>query len=428
MMRALFVACVVTSQVAAQTPVGIAAVDSAYVARAAWTRAIRADDLTVSRREIARASAAWPTQQSYLWGRALFAARARDTAGTLSALAAYADLGLGRDLSPPEFDFTRALPTFKRLAARHDDNRSPLVRSDIVRQLHDSTFWPEGIDYDPVDRSYYLAGVRHGTVARVDSSGGVTQLWPGDSLRLGAVMGVRVDRTQRILWVTTSGVPQNATFQPRDTALASLLKVDLASGRILRVWDFPVAPGGHVLGDLAIGPEGDIWISDSMQPVLYRLRNNTETIESYRSPLFRSLQGVAPSPDGSKLFIADFSHGLLRMDLPSGNVSRLGDVPHSTSLGCDGLAWYHGSIIAVQNGVIPARVVRFHLAKGERAIERVEVIDRNVAIADEPTIGTIVGDRFVYVANSQWEKHDDAGRPRAGARLTPTVLLAVPLK
>lgn len=413
----------------AQVPIGIPSVDSATAARAAWSRAVRADDLAVSRREVDRAAAAWPTQPTYVWSKAVFAARSLDTAGAFAALGEYADLGLGRDLAAaPELAFLRTLPTYSALAARHDARRGPLVRSEVVSRLQDSTFWPEGVDYDPVEKTYYLAGIRHGTIARLDTSGKSKLLWPGDSLRRGAVMGVRVDAKRRVLWATTSGVPQNATFQPADTALASLLKIDLTSGRVIREWHFPVAGGGHVLGDAAIGPDGDVWISDSIQPLLYRLRSGPGTLETYRSPLFRSLQGVVVAPNNSSVFIADYSHGLLLMDLPSGRVSRLADAPHSTSLGCDGLAWYRGSIIAVQNGVTPARIVRFHLKAGGRAIERVEVIDRNTTIADEPTIGTIVGNRFVYVANSQWEKHDERGRKRPEAKLTEPVLLGVPLR
>ena len=419
--------CAFAASLRAQTR--IPAVDSAAAARAAWSRAVRADDLAVSRREVERAAAAWPTQAAYVWGRVIFAARARDTAAVFAALRDYADLELGRDLAAvPELDFIRTTPAFGKLASRHADNRAALARSVPVATLSDSTFWAEGVDYDPVDETYYIADVRHGTVARVGRGGREKLLWPRDSLRLGAAMGVRVDAKGRTLWVTTSGVPQNATFQPRDTALAFLLAVDLRTGRIARKWELPVVPGGHVLGDLAIGPRGDIWITDSVQPALYRLRVGSDTLETIRSPLFRSLQGVVVTPDNATLFVADYSHGLLRMDIASGALARLADAPHSTSLGCDGLAWYRGSLVAVQNGVWPARVVRFHLTADQRAISRAEVIDRNVPLADEPTIGTIVNDRFVYVANSQWEKHDEAGRVRAGVTLAPARLLAVPLK
>jgi len=67
------------------------------------------------------------------------------------------------------------------------------------------------------------------------------------------------------------------------------------------------------------------------------------------------------------------------------------------------------------------------LSDDGRRVTRVEVLDRNIALADEPTIGALVGDDFVYVANSQWSKHDDRGRRVASRVLTPARLLSVPI-
>jgi hypothetical protein len=170
-----------------------------------------------------------------------------------------------------------------------------------------------------------------------------------------------------------------------------------------------------------------VFITDSGDPVLYRLRAGTDTLEPLRHPLFRSLQGVAPSPAGDVVFVADYSHGLLRVELGSGEVHRLADAPGSTSLGIDGIALDRGAIIAVQNGVAPARIMRFVLGASGRDIVRAEILDRHSTVADEPTIGTIVGGDFVYVANSQWEKYDGTGKRIAGTVLRSPVLLAVPL-
>jgi hypothetical protein len=284
------------------------------------------------------------------------------------------------------------------------------------------------MDYDPRTGAYYLGSIRRRTAVRVDRDGTTHDLWPAESNRIGAVLGVRVDGARRRIWATTSGMKQMAGYAPGDSAIAALLRIDARTGRVERRWDLPAVPGGHVLGDLALGPRGEVWMSDSNEPVLYRLRPGADTLDRFRHPLFRSLQGMAPTRDGRFVYLADYSHGLLRVRVSDGSVIRLADAPGSTSLGCDGIVLYRGSIVAVQNGVAPARVVRFALSSAGDSIVSARVLDQQPALAPEPTIGTVVGDRFVYVANSQWEKHDDAGRPRAGARLTPTVLLAVPLK
>ena len=105
----------------AQAATGIAVVDSASVARAAWARAAAAlqhADSVTARLEVAHAATSWPVQPEYLWANAVLAARAHDTAGAVDALEAYAALGLGRDLRvEPSFRFLATAPDFIRLAA-----------------------------------------------------------------------------------------------------------------------------------------------------------------------------------------------------------------------------------------------------------------------------------------------------------------------
>ena len=239
-------------------------------------------------------------------------------------------------------------------------------------------------------------------------------------------MGVRLDPRRKVLWATMSALPQMDAYQTADSGRAALLMVRISDGVIVRRWDLPTT-ASHVLGDVAVGPAGDVLMTDSNEPVLYRLRSERDTLERITHPLFRSLQGMAPSPNPRVVYVADYSHGLLRVDLRSRDVRRVADAPGSTSLGCDGIAWYRNSIVAVQNGVAPARVMRFYLDASGTRMTKAEVIDRNVPLADEPTIGTVVRDEYIYVANSQWEKHTAAGERIARIPLTAPVLLALPL-
>jgi hypothetical protein len=411
---------------------GMAIVDSAATARAAWGRAntaSRANDLAAARTAAAEAARAWPTQEAYVWGGAVLAAQAHDTAATLRALDAYANLGLGRDLRahPATAPYT-TLAQFSDVVRRHDDNRAPVAMGRPQTVIADTTFWPEGFDADPRTGRYYIGSVRHRTIAEVDArTGAVRELIPRDTADVGAILGVRVDPDRSALWATTSGIPQMEGYQPRDSAIAALLLVRLPDGVILGRWNLPPSPGGHVLGDLAVGPNGDVYVTDSSEPVFYRLRPRGDTLEALRNPLFRSLQGIAPTPDGRVAYVADYSHGLLRIDLATGAVSRLADAPNSTSLGCDGLNWDRGALICVQNGVQPARVMRFALGADGWRIEGAELLDRNSRIADEPTIGAVVRGEFVYVGTSQWNKYDDRGARVAGTRLAPVIVLRVPL-
>ncbi|HEX9563068.1 MAG TPA: hypothetical protein VF981_03825 [Gemmatimonadaceae bacterium] len=415
-----------------QGPTGHPATDSAAVARSAYARAVaalREADTPTARRELARAASAWPTQPAYVWGRAVLALRTADTATVLDALTRYADLGLGRDLqSDSALAALAARPAFRAVAARHAAQSAPLARSRPRIVLPDSTFFPEGMDVDSRTGLVYVASVRHRTIAELTPRGDyIREIFPREGVGLGAMLGVRVDAKRGVLWVTMAGIPQMAGFAPADSDRNALLRVRLPYGEIDGRWFLPPSPSGHTLGDVAIGPLGDVYATDSRDPVLYRLAADTDSLEPMRHPLFRSLQGIAPAPGGQMVFVADYSHGLLRADMLSGEVVRIADAPGMTSLGCDGIAWYDGSIIAVQNGVSPPRVMRFDLDSAWTRIVRARVLDRNTAIADEPTIGVVLGDEFVYVANSQWEKYDDAGRRVPRTALRKPVLLSLPL-
>jgi sugar lactone lactonase YvrE len=347
----------------------------------------------------------------------------------IASLDRYAAYGIGRSLrGDSAFMRYRGLRRFDRAVARVEANLLPVVRSRPLATLPDSTFWAEGVDYDARTKRFYVASVRHRTIAELSADGSVRELWARGLPGIGAMLGVRVDRVRGVLWATTSGITQMEGHSPADSGIAALLRIRVADGAIEKRWDLAPSARGHVLGDLAIASNGDVYLTDSSEPFMYRLRAKADTLERIASPLFRSLQGVAPTLDGRSVFIADYSHGLLVLDVASGAVTRLADAPASTSLGCDGIVLdTRGAIIAVQNGVSPARVMRFVVDAKRRRITKATVLDRNLFVADEPTIGTIAEGRFVYVANSQWEKYGENGVRKAGVPLTATVLLALPL-
>lgn len=417
----------------AQASSGIPAVDSAAVARTMWReagRALRAGDTTAAAGAIARAAAAWPVQPAYLVAHAQFSAVRGDDAALVAALNALTQLESGAGAVDDSAVARRAALNPAVAAARTALERAlaPRARSTTLHTITDSLVYAEGVDADPRGGRLYVASIRRRTVLEVDRNGAVRDLGLRRHALVGAIMGVRFDPRERVLWVTTVGIPQMEGFAPADSTIAALLRVRIADGTIERRWDLPAEAQGHVPGDLAIGPRGDIFVTDSRAPVVYHLRPGAATFERITHPLFRSLQGAAATPDGAALYVADYSHGLMRVALDGHAVLRLADPAGATTLGLDGIVLHRGAIVGVQNGIAPPRIVRFTLNADGRGITRAEVLDRNVPLADEPTIGTVLDDAFIYVANSQWEKYDDGGRRRPGTVLAPTVLLRLPLR
>ena len=407
--------------------------DSAQRARSAFRLAMAAyaqHDLVSARREMLRAAEAWPTQQVYLEAAAKLAAMTGDTADAVRWLDRLAELGIGTPVrTDTVFRVLGAAPAFVAAAARLDAATAPAVRSIVRLTVADTTLHPEGIAFDSRHGRFFVGSVRQRRVVAVERDGRVHDFVPARSDGLGGVFGMAVDSVRRVLWVATTASPRMEGFTPADSGRVGVYGYDLDTGRLMRsAWMPRDSSVAHTFGDLAVAPNGDVYVSDSEAPWILRLASGSDSLVRFVThPLFRSLQGMAITPDGATMYVADYAHGLLAISLVSRTVTPLGSPGTMIVLGVDGLYWHRGALVGVQNGVVPARAVRFCLDSSGRSVRRLELLDRNPAVADEPTLGAVVGDSLFYIATSAWEKYDDSGKRIANTRLRPVTVLGLSL-
>jgi sugar lactone lactonase YvrE len=130
-----------------------------------------------------------------------------------------------------------------------------------------------------------------------------------------------------------------------------------------------------------------------------------------------SAQGLALSADGRYLYVADYGGGLYAYDLQGRRLLRVHAPADVCVYGIDGMLRHGRDLVATQNGVQPQRVVRYKLDGSGLAIASAEVLAANNESLPEPTLLTTAGRALYLVANSQWSRFDDQGRPLAGAVL-----------
>ena len=408
-----------------------AGVDSASAARrhyASARTAVRAGDLAEAQRMLDAAMRAWPTQSAYAASLATVAARRDDKAMLVTALNRLAVLEAGAEILHDSAIVAVAARNASVAAAHRRLERAvqPQADSHVEITLADSTMFPEGAALNPRNGALYVTSIRHRTIVEIDAKGRERDVLPRGRPELGAMLAVRVDADGEHLWATMVGHPYMQGYTAADSALAALVRIRISDGKVVGRWDFD-ANTKHIPGDLAVAPNGDVFISDSQSPVLYRLRPGAKQFEPITHAYFRSLQGMAIAGGGRTMYLADYSHGLLRLDLTSGGVQLVKHADSISTRGLDGIVLHGSSIIAVQNGSMPARIVRYELDSMGTAIRSARTIDRQPDIADEPTNGMIVGNDFVYIANSQWEKYDGKGNRLASRALHPPRLLRLPL-
>ena len=83
-----------------------------------------------------------------------------------------------------------------------------------------------------------------------------------------------------------------------------------------------------------------------------------------------------------------------------------------------GSTFDRGTLISVQNGASPERVVAFTLDPTLSEVAAETILERSTETLGDPTHGVVVGKDFYYIANSGWDILDDHGNPKPGAKPT----------
>ncbi|HSB10526.1 MAG TPA: hypothetical protein VLM38_13645 [Blastocatellia bacterium] len=327
----------------------------------------------------------------------------------------------------PDFGSIKESAEFKEILKRFEGNNGPIINSSTGFTIREKGLITEGLAYDPTGETFFVSSVHKRKILSVSKSGDV-RTFATEQDGLWSVLGMKVDAQRRLLWVTTTAFPQMLNYKKEEDGSSAVFKFDLRTTKLLKKYLLSTATKKHALGDLTIQSNGDVFTTDSLSAAIYVIRRQRDEIELFlEDPGFVSPQGLAFSADEHHLFMADYSTGLFDIDVKTRKVAHLRPIAGQTLLGIDGLYFYKGSLIGVQNGVSPQRVVRIALGKDLRTAERLQVIESSNPVFLEPTLGVLVNSDFYFIANSQWPLIDENGKLAAEDKLRDPVVLKINL-
>jgi hypothetical protein len=288
--------------------------------------------------------------------------------------------------------------------------------------LNDTLLFPEGISRDVARSRWLVSSVHRRTVVAIDDAGRLTPFAHALPDDVGAILGLRVDTARGALFATAAPLPPMRGYAGATSARAELLEFSLADGSLRRR-----TPLGRAPGDLAIAADGTVYVSDGLAGVLYVVPADGSPVQERRSQFFASLQGLVFAPEGDALFAVDYRHGLLRIPLdPRDSVTQILDTEGRRAQGLDALVWHGRTLIATYNGRAPGRVVRITLSPDQRRIADFTVLETHEG-PGEPTLGVVLDDAFIYIANSPWAAFDDNGARRPEVPIAKPELRRLPL-
>jgi len=347
----------------------------------------------------------------------------------LAALGTLAGWGVDpRAARDPDLVSLRGEPVFAVLLARFAALHQPLGHSRVAFTLPEKGLIPEGLAYDARTRAFFVSSAHRRKIVRVAADGTARDFVTGGRDGLMAALALRADPGRRALWACSSGVREMQGARPEDQGRAALYEFDLDSGALRRWLEAPAtgARPERNFNDLVLDASGNLYLSDAAACELLRLPAGGERLELFVARgTFRSPQGLA-LVDGV-LYVADYALGLARVDVGTRAVTFLDAPPQTLLTGIDGLVAADGRLVAIQNGLSPARVVSLDLDASGRRVLAARVLERAHALFDEPTLGVVVDGELYYVADSQWGRVDAQGRPGPPEVLREPVILRLGL-
>ncbi|HEB0100401.1 TPA: SMP-30/gluconolactonase/LRE family protein [Serratia marcescens] len=184
--------------------------------------------------------------------------------------------------------------------------------------------YPEGIAWNPRAGAFLVSSLRGGQLGLVYPDGRYRRFSTGKGLITTSGMLVDAERNRVLVCNEDVGVSLNSAPGTRNR-VAQVLEFNLDTGALQQTYDLSSLSRGPTLAnDLALDAQGNIYVTDSFQPQIYKIDRATRQV----SILVRSarlmpaevpaaaqgtqpyLNGIVYHPDGY-LIAADYTRGLL---------------------------------------------------------------------------------------------------------------------
>lgn len=332
-------------------------------------------------------------------------ARAERTDDSVAALQRLAGMGVAVAATmDPTLAPLQEVPPFQTVFAQLAAPRAQ-VGDVSATSLDGVTGILEGPLVDSKTGAWYFGDVRNRCIWR-HRDGDMLRRFTADADELDGVFKLALSADGSVLWASTAAVGVMTGAAAEDGSRSALVAFDFATGRVRSVHSVPTDGRKHLLGDFLLTADGAAFATDTLSPVIWHLSPGGKTLEPWlESDDFLNLQGLAFSPDGKVLYVADYANGVWRIDVATKEKSLLVAPPNATFFGIDGIYAVPSGLLAIQNGVNPQRVLLISPATGAEPSPARVIVAGHPAMTDL-ALGTVDGNQFRFIADSGWALFD----------------------
>lgn len=260
--------------------------------------------------------------------------------------------------------------------------------------------YPEGIAWHPAQKVFFVSSIHKGVIGKVTTKGVYTPFIQDE--KLVASVGLYLDTKRNLLWTAIGDLGASIHSSPATAnKLAAVAAYDATTGKRRAYHDLSkLVEGGHFANDLAQDAAGNIYVTDSFSPVIYRVDVKGQTSVFATSDLFKgegfNLNGIVAHPDGYLLVNKYNSGEIFRISNSNGADIERVSLPEAVK-GADGMLLRDKTRLTIVQNAGNDQVVELISTDGWKSATQHAV---HKTAHSFPTTATKVG-KHIYVMNSR---------------------------
>lgn len=364
------------------------------------------------------------TQLHYLL--AVLYAQANDAVSSAAQLEALAQKNWTQGIDLHDFRPIASDARFRPAAAKLRSKHAKASSGSVAATLNEKGVFPEGIAWDPARKQFYLGDAPGRDIIAVQPSGQTKHLKVSGEKPMYAPLGMRLDQNGKTLWVATAALDVMQGFTPQMAGHSALVAIDLDTAKIIGHFETGDAQNPSLFND--VQPLGDgrrAVVTDSARGTLYIASLGKNAMgRMVPSNSFEAPNGIALDPVGERLFISD-SLGISVIGVESSKPRRMTGPGGESYGGVDGLSWWKGSLVGVQNAVGDLRIWTSPVS-GDR-LGKVKVLSSGDTRLGAVTTIATNSQGIWFLADNQLRSYGPDGKRKPKAQLPQLQLFHIPL-
>jgi streptogramin lyase len=265
----------------------------------------------------------------------------------------------------------------------------------VILTNSESDIIPEGIAVGK-NGTIYITSIARKKILAIDQQGHASDFIQSNQDGFLQGLGIKIDEQKQWLWAVSND-------KQSDHYISKVHAFDIRTQKVQQQYSIEDT-AKHLFNDLTLNANGKIYITDTYGASVYEVDPSNQKMNVFiQDSLIAFPNGIASNNKG-EMYIATYSHGLMKLDIASKKLTPLkGYTDSAKAFSLDGILLYKNSIIGVYNGAehnSNNAIVQYDLNSDGNMILHERIIDIGNTYFHEPTTMGIYNNKIYVVANS----------------------------